>query len=92
MYRVGGVDALVLGIAYLITIPLYVSVGVPPGEGEAELMYLAHQTTLWWAILGLSVLTDLLFVPVAFSLYLALSRVAEGVTLVATACVGCSLS
>ena len=88
LYRVGGICALVLGIAYLITIALYARVGVPPTGGEAWLKYLAGKTTLWWAILGFSVLTDLLYVPVAFALYLALSGVARSAMLVATACVG----
>src|SRR5215472_2156161 len=75
LYRVGGISAFVLGIAYIITIPLYAHVGAPPGGGEARLKYLALHTTEWWAILSLSVLTDLLFVPVALALYLALKGV-----------------
>ena len=88
LYRVGGISALVLGIAYLITIALYAHVGAPPSGGQAWLKYLAGKTTVWWAILGLSVLTDLLFVPVALSLYLALKGVARSTMLVATAFVG----
>jgi hypothetical protein len=88
VYRVGGICALVLGIAYLITIALYAYVGAPPSGGEAWLKYLFGKTTMWWAILGLSVLTDLLYVPVAFALYLALKGVARSVMLVASACVG----
>ena len=88
LYRVGGISALVLGIAYLITIPLYAHVGAPPSGGEAWLKYLAGKTTVWWAILGLSVLTDLLYVPVALALYLALNRANRNAMLVATAFVG----
>jgi Domain of unknown function (DUF4386) len=88
LYRVGGISALVLGIAYIITIPLYAHMGAPPSGGEVRLKYLAGNTTVWWAILGLSVLTDLLFVPVALSLYLALKGVNRNAMLVATAFVG----
>jgi hypothetical protein len=88
LYRVGGISALVLGIAYIITIALYVPVGAPPSGAEARLTYLAGNTTVWWAILGLSVLTDFLFVPVALSLYLALKGINRNAMLVATACVG----
>lgn len=70
-YRVGGIAALVLGIAYIIIVPLYAHVGAPPIGGEAWFKYLPGKTTVWWAILALSVLTDFLFVPVAFALYLA---------------------
>ncbi len=83
LYRVGGISAIILGIAYIIIIALYVPVGVPPSGAEARLKYLAGNTTLWWMILGLSVLTDFLFVPVALSLYLALKSISKNV-LVAT--------
>jgi hypothetical protein len=88
LYRVGGISALLLGLAYIITIPLYAHVGAPPSGGEARLKYLAGNTTVWWAILGLSVLTDVLFVPVALALYLALKGVNRNAMLVATAFVG----
>jgi hypothetical protein len=86
--RVGGVCALVLGAAYLAIIPLYARVGAPPRGGEAWLEYLAGKTTVWWAILGLSVLTDFLFVPVALSLYVALKDVHRSAMLVAISFVG----
>jgi hypothetical protein len=78
LYRVGCISALVLGVAYISIIPLYAHVGAPPSSGEAWLKYLSGKITVWWAILGLSVLTDLLFVPVALSLYLALKRCGQG--------------
>jgi hypothetical protein len=88
LYRVGGLSACLLGIAYLAITPLYVSVGAPPRGGEARLHYLAGKTTVWWAILGLSVLTDVLFVPVALALYLALKGVNRNAMLIAAALVG----
>ena len=87
-YRTGGISALTLGIGYIVIIVLYVRVGAPPSSVEARLGYLARNTTIWWAIVGLSVLTDLLFVPVALALYAALSDVNRNVMLLATACVG----
>jgi hypothetical protein len=87
MYRVGGIAAVVLAIGYLVTLPLYASVGAPPDGGEAWLAYAAGKTATWWAILGLSVLTDLLFVPVACALFLALQRSGRGLMALATACV-----
>ena len=88
LYRAGGISALSLGIGYLVIIALYVLVGAPPSGGEAKLAYLAGNTTIWWGILGLSVLTDFLFVPVALSLYLALKGINRNAMLVATAFVG----
>jgi hypothetical protein len=88
LYRVGGISALLLSLGYIVTVPLYIYVGAPPHEAEAWLTYLAGKTTEWWAILGLSVLTDLLFIPLAFALYLALKGVNRNVMLLATALVG----
>src|SRR6266487_5465725 len=88
LYRVGGISALTLGIAYIAIIALYVPIGAPPSGAEARLIYLAGNTTVWGAILDLSILTDFLFVPVALSLYLALKGVNRNAMLVATAFVG----
>jgi hypothetical protein len=87
LYRVGGISALVLGLAYIIIIALYVAAGAPPKGAEALLKYLAGNQKIWWGILGLSALTDFLFVPVTFSLYLALKGINKSAMLVATACV-----
>jgi hypothetical protein len=88
LYRWGGLSALLIGLGYIITIPLYVAAGPPPRGGEARLHYLVGKTTVWWAILGLSVLTDLLFLPVALALYRALKDVNNNAMLFATTLVG----
>jgi hypothetical protein len=85
---VGGIAAFVLGIAYIIIIPLYAHVGAPPTGGEAWFEYLRGKTTVWWTILGLSVFTDFLFVPVALALYLALKDTNRNAMLLATTFVG----
>src|SRR5215469_12861511 len=85
LYRAGGISALLLGLGYLAIFPLYATVGAPPSDAEAWLKYLVGKTTVWWAILGLSVLTDLFFVPVAVTLYLALKGVNRNAMLVGTA-------
>ena len=66
---------MVLGVSYVVIIVAYVLAGAPPNEAEQWLKYLSERTTSWWTILGLSVVTDLLFVPVAISLFLALKNV-----------------
>src|SRR5262245_31785439 len=89
LYRVGGISALVLGLAYVAIFFLYARVGAPPpGDGAAWLQYLAGKRDVWWAILGLSVLTDFLFVPIALALYFALERIHRPAMLLATALVG----
>ena len=67
---------------------MYAHVGAAPIGGEAWFKYLPGKTTVWWVILGLSVLTDFLFVPVAFALYLALKAINRNAMLLATAFVG----
>jgi hypothetical protein len=87
-YRVGGFAALLLGIGYIIIFPLYAHVGAPPHDGEAWFRYLPGKTAVWWMILGLSVFTDFLYMPVALALYLALKGVNRNAMLLATAFVG----
>ena len=87
-YRVGGIAALVLGVAYIIIVFLYARVGPPPTGVEAWFKYLPGKTTVWWGILGLSVFTNFLYVPLAFALYLALKAINRPAMLLATAFVG----
>jgi hypothetical protein len=56
-------------VAYIIIIALYTLAGTPPVGGEAWLSYLAGKPTLWWAIIGISLLTNFCYLPVALSLY-----------------------
>ena len=88
LYRIGGLSALFIGAAYVVIIFLYAQVGAPPIGGEAWLLYLAGKTSGWWAIIGLSVLTNFLFVPVALALYGTLKSVNRTAMQVAVACVG----
>ena len=88
LYRVGGISALTLGIAYIIIIPLFAHVGAPPTGGEVWLQYLQGKTTVWWTILWLCVLTDFLYIPVALALYFALERVNRSAMLLAIVFVG----
>jgi hypothetical protein len=88
LYRVGGLSAIALGISYIVIMVLYIPLGAPPHGAEARLMYLAGNTTAWWAILALSVFTDFLFVPVMFALYSALNGINRNLMLMAMACVG----
>ena len=87
-YRVSSIAAIVLGIGYILIIPLYAHVGAPPSGAEAWFNYLPGKTTIWWAILALSVFTDFLYVPIALVLYLALEKVNRGAMLLATAFIG----
>src|SRR5215510_2885522 len=76
LLRLGGISALVLGAAYLVITVIYAVIGlVPEDTGEAWLTYLQGKEAAWWGIVGLSALTDVLFLPVAIALYAALQDV-----------------
>lgn len=78
----GGAAALLLAAGYIATMPLFSIVGAPP-EGTLErIEYHTTGTTAWWGIVALSILTDLLFVPVSVALYVALGRTSQPAMLV----------
>jgi hypothetical protein len=75
LYRAGAISAIVLAGLYVVITGLYLAAGLVPTGVEAWLTYLAANEAAWWAIVGLSVFTDLLWVPIAVALYLALASV-----------------
>jgi len=85
-YRWAGIAALLLAIGYVAIIPLFAWAGARPATGETWFRYLAGKTSVWWAILWLSVLTDLLYLPVAWALWFALRKRARNLMLAATVC------
>ncbi len=87
LYRVGGISGVALGTGYIAIIGVYVAIGVPPKGVEDRLLYLAAHTAAWWWILGLSVMTDVLFVPLTLAMYAALKDVSRSMMLLAASCV-----
>ena len=88
LYRWGGISAITLGMAYILTIGLFAYAGAPPSDGGAWLKYLAGKTAVWSVILVLSILTDLLYFPITLALYVALQSVNRNLLLGAAAFVG----
>lgn len=82
IYRLGGLSAFALVIGYLIIIGLYIPVYPFPSEGQAMLEYFEGKTVIWWAIIGVSAVTDVLYLAIAFSLYEALKGINRSVMLV----------
>lgn len=88
-YRIGGISAFVLVIGYLLTFPIYAWVGdAPPGNVEAQLVYFAEHGKGWWAILGLMVFTDLLYIPIFMALYQSLQHINRNLMILACAMIG----
>lgn len=76
LYRLGGVSAVVLGLLYLAVTALYAVAGAAPdGSGEARLVYFQGKDAAWWGITWLSIVTDVLFLPLVAALYVALRHV-----------------
>jgi hypothetical protein len=88
LYRMGGISAIVLGMSYIIITVLYALSGALPSGGEEWLNHISRHILEWRAILGLSVLTDFLFILVAWSLYIALKEVNRNAILAGTGFVG----
>jgi len=90
IYRVGGLSGIVLGIGYLLTIPLMTlyAGGFPPLGTEARLAFFAEHAAGWWATTALMVFTDLLYVPFFLALYHALKSFNKYLMLLAFASAG----
>jgi hypothetical protein len=85
LYKWGGVSALLVGVIYLIAIVSALGLGVPSSStGEGVLKWFSGQTTFAYTFYGLSIVTDVLAVPVVLALYLALKGVNKNAMLAAT--------
>ena len=86
--RAGGAAALAIAAGYVATVALYAWVGAPPSTAEGWMAYLPGRTSAWWAIVALSVATDLLYLPVALALHDALAVGHRATMALAAALVG----
>lgn len=88
LYRVAGISAAVFFVGYLVIIGLYSMTGAPPEGGEEMLQYLDGKEAAWWGIINLSILTDILLVPITIALYFALRPINRSYMLIASAFIG----
>jgi hypothetical protein len=88
--RAGGLSGIILGIGYLLTIPVTIlyAGGFPPPGVEARMAFFAEHTAGWWGATALMVFTDLLYVPFFLGLYHALKGFNKYLMLLAFACGG----
>jgi hypothetical protein len=68
-------SGIAVALLYVVITGLYLMAGLVPTGVEAWLTYLAGNEAAWWAIVWLSVFTDVLWVPIAAALYVALAPV-----------------
>lgn len=90
IYHAGGLSGILLGVGYLLTIPvtIFIAGGFPPLGAEARLAFFADHTTGWWGITALMVFTDLLYIPLFLALYHALKDFNKYLMILAFACAG----
>jgi hypothetical protein len=84
LYKWGGVSAMSVGVLYIVSFALAMVMGVVPTGVEAILNHFAAHMTVAYAFYGLAILTDILLVPVALALYLALKGINKSAVLAAT--------
>jgi hypothetical protein len=85
LFRVGAIATFVLVLGWLLTFPIYGSVGIAPPGAEARLLHYGTHAAGWWSILGLMVSTDLVYVVVWLALYDALKGIDRALMLLALA-------
>lgn len=88
LHRAGGLSAVALGVSYVAITGLYVAGGALPDDPAERLRHFADHSTAWWAILALSVATDLLFLPVIWALYKLLRPINANGALAGTVLIG----
>jgi len=90
IYHAGGLSGTLLGIGYLLTIPVTIIIagGFPPLGAEARLAFFADHTAGWWGVTALMVFTDLLYIPLFLALYHALKDFNKYLMILAFACAG----
>jgi len=65
-----GLSGIAIAIGYIAITIEYVMSGQPlPTEAAAWVGYLDGKSDLWWCIIWCSVITDILYLPVAYALY-----------------------
>lgn len=69
LMRLGGASGIAIGLGYVAIIALYIPIGVRPRGAAAWLAAIGGHDAQWWAILWLSVATDLLFLLFAAALH-----------------------
>jgi len=81
-----GFSGIAIAIGYVFITALYAISGAPlPKGAEAWIDYMNGKSVLWWGIIWLSIITDILYLPVAAALYSLLKDVHKGLILVSGA-------
>lgn len=67
---IGGISGIAIGIGYIIITIAFIQAGFPlPTDAMSWVNYLPGNYNLWWTIIWLSIITNLLYLPFAYILF-----------------------
>lgn len=73
--RIAGYSGIIIAVAYVFITIAYTISGFPLPESASEwTTYLEGKITLWWCIIWLSIITNILYLPFAYGLYEVLKK------------------
>jgi len=79
-----GYSGITIAVCYIFITAGFVISGTPlPKDAEAWVSYMAGGSSIWWGIIWLSIITDILYLPVAAGFYALFKNVHKGMVLVA---------
>lgn len=79
----GGLSGIAIGIGYIVITVACVIAGFPlPTDATAWVDYLNGKTLIWWIIIWLSIITNILYIPFAYGMYELLKKTHAGMLLV----------
>lgn len=83
-FRIAGYSGIVISIAYVFNTIVYTISGFPLPESATDwVVYLEGKTTLWWCIIWLSIITNILYLPFAYGLYECLKKTHKTLMMIA---------
>ena len=79
-----GISCIAIATGYIVITILFVLSGAPlPKDAASWITYLNGKYNLWWIIIWLSIITDILYLPVAYGLFELLKKSYKGMMLIA---------
>jgi len=86
LYRLAGYSGIAVAVGYVFMTAGFIISGTPlPVTAEAWVAYMAGKSNIWWGIICLSIITDILYLPIAAGLYRLLKNVHRGMLVTAGA-------
>lgn len=85
MFLWAGISGIAIAIGYIVITILFVLSGSPlPKDASSWIIYLDGKSSLWWFIIWLSIITDILYLPVTYGLYKLLNKSHKGLMLISS--------